>query len=819
MQIVPSNETSKLTERDFEMFGHLGIPPELVRRAGVVRVTDAECRQRYGINGSGDRTGIVFPYYSRHDGHRVTARVRLDNPPIENGKLKGKYRTPYGDKRHLYSVRGTGLGPHTAVTLVEAEKSVLALTAWAERTGADILPIGMGGCWGWRGRIGKVDGPKGERLDEKGALPELAQICSKDREVYIMLDANAATNPDVRVARAALSSELLNYGCRVRIATIPVIEEVNGPDDLIGTLGDKAMADVLELSAPALDVAVADAEEAIAAVVKSKPKIDAERCRTALDAIAVVPDNFQRKVLEGRLSSALKGSGITKETITKGVRDRINRQAEKKAAAANAVNEAELLQYPLDSRKLISDLEKFFSERAYLPNGAALMLAYFTLNAHVFEAFDTTPYLSLESATPGCGKSTVLRLLESLCERARKATSLSEAALFRLLDAEKPVLLIDEAKVLEGNSDRGELLRAVLHEGYKAGGQVPRCEGDDHDVRWFDVYSPKAIAEIGGLSGALLDRCIVIHMEKAPRGHRRKTSRIRALKRDAATLLKELKAYTIQAKSELERLYYQEPDEGYWPWIQDREAELYGPLLIHARLIGKDTEQKLLAVVEKFTNAKAEIQAEDWHIAKTIALLGALEELAGDTFTPGDIVDGLADSEVWSLSFAKARSSDEKARHKEKSAKVGYFLRSYRIKGSRVGGTVRYNRKTVIEIIRAHTPQNYPNYPELNQSSSQPAETTGQQYDINLQDSSENVDQESQNYPASLERCSQDTLRERSGDLGDAISNHPAPQPVENTSQQDRQDRQDSFAGSNRNTDLNPGTFPADDGECFTGEI
>lgn len=75
--------------------------------------------------------------------------------------------------------------------------------------------------------------------------------------------------------------------------------------------------------------------------------------------------------------------------------------------------------------------------------------------------------------------------------------------MFRLIDAESPTLLIDEAETIDGRSERAEVLRAIAHEGYKQGGQVPRCEGEDHEVRWFDVYCPKTFAAIGGLTGAL----------------------------------------------------------------------------------------------------------------------------------------------------------------------------------------------------------------------------------------------------------------------------------------------------------------------------
>ena len=56
------------------------------------------------------------------------------------------------------------------------------------------------------------------------------------------------------------------------------------------------------------------------------------------------------------------------------------------------------------------DLEKFFTERMYLPVGAALILAYYVLNTYTFDVFDAVAYLCLESATWGCGKTTLVEL-------------------------------------------------------------------------------------------------------------------------------------------------------------------------------------------------------------------------------------------------------------------------------------------------------------------------------------------------------------------------------------------------------------------------
>ena len=140
-----------------------------------MRVTESEARD-YGFTGYGDRAGIIIPYIDPETARRVTARLRRDNPETENGKPKNKYISAYGDSRHLYFVPGIVLNDDSTVVLVEAEKSALALYAWAERRRANIVPVAMGGCWGWRGRVGKCETSNGQRIDELGPLPDL-EVC------------------------------------------------------------------------------------------------------------------------------------------------------------------------------------------------------------------------------------------------------------------------------------------------------------------------------------------------------------------------------------------------------------------------------------------------------------------------------------------------------------------------------------------------------------------------------------------------------------------------------------------------------------------
>ncbi len=172
------DRTASLTRSDLEMFARLHIDRELLGRAGIQRVTHEEARHDFGLNGIGNNAGIVFPYVDEA-GTRHTCRIRRDRPDMENGKPVRKYLAPYGDRRHLYIIPGDhalGQDPTVPVVIVEAEKSALALRAFADRTGLRLLPIAAGGCWGWRGRVGKVENPNGERVDELGPLPELG-IC------------------------------------------------------------------------------------------------------------------------------------------------------------------------------------------------------------------------------------------------------------------------------------------------------------------------------------------------------------------------------------------------------------------------------------------------------------------------------------------------------------------------------------------------------------------------------------------------------------------------------------------------------------------
>jgi hypothetical protein len=153
-------KTSELTAKDLAMFKRYRISPKLSEAAQIIRLTNAQARIR-GIVGKVDQdmAGVAFPYINPATGEVITYRIRRDNPEIKDGKSDGKYMCPPGKQRALYFPPGAREmleEPGTPVVLAEAEKSSLALTAWAVRNKLKLLAVAMGGCWGWMETMAKV---------------------------------------------------------------------------------------------------------------------------------------------------------------------------------------------------------------------------------------------------------------------------------------------------------------------------------------------------------------------------------------------------------------------------------------------------------------------------------------------------------------------------------------------------------------------------------------------------------------------------------------------------------------------------------------
>src|SRR5262249_49868233 len=99
----------------------------------------------------------------------------------------------------------------------------------------------------------------------------------------------------------------------------------------------------------------------------------------------------------------------------------------------------------------------------------------------------------------------VIRCLVAKPEKSDNATA---ATIYHWADATKATLLLDEADNLDLGSKAA--MRAVLNAGHRKGGRIGRMVAGQ--ARRFNVFTPVALAAIGGLSLPLMHRSIVIQM-------------------------------------------------------------------------------------------------------------------------------------------------------------------------------------------------------------------------------------------------------------------------------------------------------------------
>ena len=145
------------------------------------------------------------------------------------------------------------------------------------------------------------------------------------------------------------------------------------------------------------------------------------------------------------------------------------------------------------------------------------VLTLWIIGTYFYALFPAYPYLAL-NGPKGSGKSTVLRVLQSLAFNMVTTSDPTGASLFRLVHATRCTLGIDEAERYQNPRDPAtQQIRQLLNSGYKAGMPALRVVGDDFRPQAFDVYSPKILASIAGLENVLSSRCITIPMRPTAR--------------------------------------------------------------------------------------------------------------------------------------------------------------------------------------------------------------------------------------------------------------------------------------------------------------
>jgi putative DNA primase/helicase len=235
---------------------------------------------------------------------------------------------------------------------------------------------------------------------------------------------------------------------------------------------------------------------------------------------------------------------------------------------------------PADGAAVIVALLALVLRYIVMPKSAAVALVLWVLHTYAMDAWENSPILAVLSPTKQCGKTTVITLSEALVYRAFACANVTPAVLFRLIEAERPTLLLDEADtwLLDEHSE----LRGIVNSGHtKTAAVAPRCVGDNHDVSAFSTWAAKMIAMIGKPPETILDRSIVVSMNRKAKTETVMRLRSRTFSRQALPSRQQLRRWADDHRADLTDADPAMPDA-----LNDRQADSWRPLLVLADALG-----------------------------------------------------------------------------------------------------------------------------------------------------------------------------------------------------------------------------------------
>ena len=241
---------------------------------------------------------------------------------------------------------------------------------------------------------------------------------------------------------------------------------------------------------------------------------------------------------------------------------------------------------PIDGEQLLSEFEKTINKYVVLPAHGDTAAVLWVLFCHLHKTASISPILAVTSPTAACGKTTLLTLLAALCPRAIAASGFSVAALFRVIEASHPTLLIDE---LDSFLSGDEYLRGFLNSGHSLGGaryvRVVKIGNDNFEARAFSTWCPKMLCAIGKLPNTIVSRSITLEMQRMKAGEK-----VALLRADRLDHLKPLcRKLALWAADNASRL---SDDPALPEQLRGRNADNWRILVAIANAVGGDWPER-----------------------------------------------------------------------------------------------------------------------------------------------------------------------------------------------------------------------------------
>ncbi|WP_399089614.1 DUF3631 domain-containing protein [Streptomyces sp. BBFR2] len=230
---------------------------------------------------------------------------------------------------------------------------------------------------------------------------------------------------------------------------------------------------------------------------------------------------------------------------------------------------------------MLDEVRAAVAKYVVLPSEEALTAVTLWVAAtHIQTALQHAPRLAVVGPTKGCGKSRVLDVLHETVHQPMMTVNTSPAVVFRVIGKNPPTLLVDEADTIFGpKAGDKEDLRGLLNAGHQRNRPAWRISGPEHKPTAYPTFAMAALAGIGDLPDTIMDRAVVLRMQKRKPTEKVAPFRSRFSVPELNSLRDRLAAWLGPLRSAASHRVPVMP-------VEDRAADTWEPLVIIAGLAG-----------------------------------------------------------------------------------------------------------------------------------------------------------------------------------------------------------------------------------------
>jgi hypothetical protein len=292
---------------------------------------------------------------------------------------------------------------------------------------------------------------------------------------------------------------------------------------------------------------------------------------------------------------------------------------------------------------------------AYPSDHTRVAHALWIVHAHLMDRWESTPRLAALSAEPASGKSRLLEVTELLVPNPVCAVNVSPAYLFRKVGGDGGVtILFDEIDTVFGpKAKENEEIRGLLNAGHRRGAVAGRCvvKGKEIVTEELPAYSAVALAGLGWLPDTILTRSVIIRMRRRHQGERVEQFRRRIHAPQGEAVRSKIEVWARSQPSQVMKWPELPPE------IQDRDADVWEPLIAVADAVGGDWPERARAAAVALVADSKEVEA-----SLGVRLLADLRMVFGDAseMRSKDILDALQRLEEAPWGDLKGKPLDER---------------------------------------------------------------------------------------------------------------------------------------------------------------